>query len=198
MMQKMIAGNVFFVLCAGCETVGQTRTSFSKWTRQSFDNLGISVELPDCARNGSPGFYLDVADTMKYEQRTGRKDLIAYFHPVSSGIIGTEPVYLLRMRILVFQPKSKADYRTTAFPENYYPEMCSTNIVGLNRGTPVNCEWFRKDFILANGKRVVCEADIIKPNKSTHEYTADTNAIYRIFNSVSLASQGLAHGHLGK
>jgi hypothetical protein len=188
MIRKLIAINVCFALCAGCETVSQTRTSFSKWTRQSFDNLGIALELPDHAKNGCLGFYLDVADTMQYEQRTGRKDLIAYFHPVSSGIIGTEPVYLIKIRILVFQSKSNAEYRTTAFPKMNYPEMCSTNVIIFNRGAPVNCELYRKDVALADGRRVLCEAEIIEPDRSAHEYTADTNAIYRIFNSVSSPS----------
>lgn len=177
------------VLFAGCATAGLRRTQLESWDRVSFDRIGVSVDLP--ARTGpqASAYHLHVADTAQYEETTGRKDILVDLHPLWSSDPAFEPVYLLGIRLRVFEATRNSSYHTAAFPLSYYPAFSNTNMAPQVRGSDVNVERFRQDRKLADGRIVVCEAQIISPNPASPEYASDTNAIRRIFASIQLVNE---------
>jgi len=168
----------------GCATTGAERTPLSSWSRQTFDKLGFSVILPQQSGRTNSRYYMDVADSEEYEKSTGRKDIILCCHPVWPGSIFSEPIYLMKIRLLVFRPGKAVGYTIKAFPKNYYPEFTSTNGIVMNRGQGVECKLFRKDLMFTNGNTVICEAEIMAPLVGSDQYAVDTNAITRVFTSI--------------
>lgn len=183
-VQKMLACCWLLIHCSGCATAGVERTPFSSWSRQSFDKLGLSVTLPQQPDHARARYFMDLADSDQYEKNTGRKDLLLCFHPVWSGSFLSEPIYLMKIRILVFRQGKADGYTTKAFPKKLYRDLSSTNGVVHQRGQEVKCKFFRKDLLLADDRKVICEAEVVAPQVGSNQYTADTNAIARVFMSI--------------
>ena len=180
------------LMLSGCVSRGMHRTSLEKWKTRTFDDIGITLEMPQ------KSLMIDVMGVEKWRQGIIDSCALRFcWHMYGSGKLLLEPRYFCEFYFMRFNAAQYRMFCEGKHFETYYGIWKDHHVKEYTNTTyfpwrDTNygdiCGW-RRDYRANNGDVVVAGVSYIPFADWNDEIrAADSNAIVRVLNSVVIDS----------
>jgi len=191
-----ISYGVFLLILTGClaPSYGLRETPLQYRLRHSYDNLGISIELPNQPTDRNAKYRIEICDTELYQKNSESKAaLYVSMCPMWFGIFLTEPEDCLifratRLSGTAFEKFLKGNHyinsdRSIVYDHTtFQPLIIEKIITSVGGARTYRC--FRKDIKLKDGDYVIISACLNVTLIQQEPNHIDIEEIKNIINSV--------------
>jgi len=187
---------MFLLVLTGCiaPSYGLRETPLQPRVRHNYDNLGVSIELPNQPIDRDAKYKIEICYSELYQKNTGCKaDLYISMYPMWFGIFLAEPEDCLIFRVIRMSAKAFGKFlngnhcinsdRSIGYDNTTFQSLITEKMI-TSVGGARTYRCFRKDIKLKDGDYVIISACLNVTLIQREPNHVDIEEIKNIINSV--------------